>query len=100
MSKRGGKRKQPEQGMTKAEAVGLVGFVCGHLEDPSTNEALQAFVLLLRYLAYKGTKDDAKTVYIMTETANAAEFPSVDDAILDDLTRTLEAHRKREKGGA
>lgn len=99
MSKRRGKDSKPEQGMTKEEAVDLAGFVAAHLEDPSTSEALQALVLLLRYLAYKATKDDAETVYIMTETAHAADFPSVDDAIVSDLSNLLAKRRAVTKGG-
>lgn len=91
---------RPEQNMTRAEAVDLAGLVAAYLEDPSTSEALQALVLLLRYLAYKGTKDDAETVYIMTETAHAADFPSVEDAILCDLSNLLAKRRAVTKGGA
>lgn len=61
---------------------------------------LAPFILLLRWLAYVGTKDDAETIYILTEEEYATNFDGVDEAIMEDLGRYLGGLRQRAKGGA
>jgi hypothetical protein len=55
---------------------------------------------LLRWYAYKATRDDAETVYIRTEQEYAYHFDSVDEAVRGELQNALDALRRQGKGGA
>ena len=86
MKKATKEKLKPEQGMTRDEAVTLASIDGDHLEDIGRNgQTLAPFILLLRWLAYVGTKDDAETIYILTEEEYATNFDGVDEAIMEDL---------------
>jgi hypothetical protein len=99
-TKKGIKDKpEPETGMIWEEAAALASGICSQLEDMGRG-GVQEFTLLLRYFAYKATRDDAETVYIRSEMEYAYHFPGVDEAVRRELQTTLDALRERQKGGA
>lgn len=98
MSKQG-KKPRPEQTMTKEEATALASIVAFQLIDANDN-ALEAFLLLLRFFAYRSTPDDAEAVYIGTEEEYATHFEGVEEAIGDDLAKRLADLGRAKKGGA
>jgi hypothetical protein len=97
--KKGSKQKTaPEAGMTQDEAASFASIIGSQLEDMGRG-GVEEFILLLRYFAYKGTRDDAETVYILTEKEYAYHFDGVDEAIESELVRTLDTLRRQKKGG-
>ncbi|MFL6332505.1 MAG: hypothetical protein ACJ754_04090 [Pyrinomonadaceae bacterium] len=92
-------KPEPEAGMTREEAQALASSICSQLEDMNCG-GVQEFTLLLRYFAYKVTRDDAETVYIRSEMEYAYHFPGVDEAVRRELQTTLDALRERQKGAA
>jgi hypothetical protein len=94
MPKQKPEKEKPEQYMTREDAEAAAAFVSGYLEN-HCDESTAVFVLLLRWYAYKATRDDAETVYIQLEEKVAAQIDGVDEAIRAELARRLEALRAR-----
>jgi DNA-binding XRE family transcriptional regulator len=90
--------QRPEAGMTQEEAASLASIIASQLEDMGRG-GVEDFILLLRWYAYKAIRDDVETVYIRTEQEYAYHFDGVDEAVRGGLQRTLDALRRRQKGG-
>jgi hypothetical protein len=91
---------KPENALTRDGAEALAWAIADKLENLS-GDWVADFVLLLRWVAYKATRDDAETVYIVTEKAFAVNFDGVEEAATAHMQKRAEEYgRLAKRGGA
>lgn len=93
---------KPEASLTREGAESIARDIADLLENQSAaGDCIADFVLLLRYFAFKATRDDAETIYIETEKAFAVNFDGVEDAMTAHMQKQAELYARRaKKGGA
>jgi hypothetical protein len=92
------KKPEPEQGMTKWEALALASGLASHIEDVGEGY-IPDFILLLKWLAYKADATEREEAYIWTKDEYLRCFDGVGEAADDGLRKALDTLRRRRKGG-
>lgn len=87
-------KPKPEQDMTQDDAALIARDIAARLEGHPSDEGLAQFLLLLRYLSYRGDETERENVYIWTEMRFAYAFEGVEEAIEGRMRGRLAAVKK------